>query len=125
MFFFFNAERELQERKKKKRDLRDVSFCSYHVDDLRVDGLRDDASVVGDIVQNLSEGLSLDLLALEFRRGVVEVKDDGTLPNLSQEQLLTIDVSHLYSREQIITINGSGAVSNSFVMLVSCREERR
>src|SRR5690554_5332263 len=55
----------------------------YHADNFWIYRLRDNFSVVGDIVENFGQGLSFDLLALQFRGCVIEVEHDRTLPDLS------------------------------------------
>ena len=61
-----------------------------HSDDLRVHGLREDASAGGDVVNNLVERGPLDLLALEVGHRIHEVEPDTALPQLPDEQLLLL-----------------------------------
>ena len=65
-----------------------------HSDDLRVHGLREDAPacphVHSDVVHNLVERGSLDLLPLKVGHRIHEVEPDTALSQLSDEQLLLL-----------------------------------
>ena len=53
---------------------------THHIDSLWVNSLRDDPSLVRDVLHKLIQGSSLHLLVLEVTQWVeVEVKDDTTL----------------------------------------------
>lgn len=69
---------------------------THHGDDLWVDLLRNDSSLSGDILEHLVKSLSLDALTLKVRAGVVEVEDDGALLKLSDEELGSIRLRHLW-----------------------------
>lgn len=60
---------------------------TYHLDHLGVYILGDDTALVSDVFEHLVQGLSLDLLALEVRAGVVEVEENVTLMELADEEL--------------------------------------
>ena len=60
---------------------------TYHVDDLRVYILGNNATLGCNIVEHLMQGLGLYLLASKLRAGIVKIKENGTLMKFSDEQL--------------------------------------
>ena len=79
---------------------RDTLSLTHHIDGFRIDGFREEgargirgvghASGLRDVLHQLVEGGSLDLLVLEVGEGVqVEVKDDAALSQLLNKQFLT------------------------------------
>lgn len=78
---------------------------SYHVDDLRIDGLGDDALVVvlGYELEHLVEGAALHLLPFEVGERVDdEVEQDAALAQLLDEEVLAV------GRGGVCTKNGIG-----------------
>ena len=67
-----------------------------HSDDLRVHGLREDAPAGGDVVHNLVERGSLDLLPLEVGHRIHEVEPDTALSQLSDKQLLLLVAGNIW-----------------------------
>lgn len=63
---------------------------AHHVDDLWVDLLRDDSSVLRNVFEHLVQCLSLDLLALQFRAGIVEVEHHFALLQFPYEELVAL-----------------------------------
>jgi hypothetical protein len=60
-----------------------------HANNDRVHGLGDDLTVVGDVIEELMEGQSLDFLRLHVGAGVIEIEDDIALLNLLHEEVFT------------------------------------
>lgn len=60
--------------------------CTHHTQDLRVDGVCEDALADTNELQHLSESGPFDLLATELSSGVGEVKEVTALLDLLQEQ---------------------------------------
>lgn len=63
---------------------------AHHGDDLWVDLLGDHTSLTGNVIEHLMQRLRLDLLSFELLAGIVEVKHDGALSQLANEQLWSI-----------------------------------
>lgn len=70
---------------------------AHHVDDLWVDRLGNGAPLRSDILEHLVQRLRLDLLALQLAASVVEVKDDATLLQLLDEQLVPLFLSDVWN----------------------------
>ena len=81
-----------------------------HPDDDRVHGLRDDLPVVGNIVQELMEGQSLDFLRLHIGASIVEVEYDVALLNLLHEQVLAPSGGHLVETRQLLQFAMGGDI---------------
>lgn len=64
--------------------------ATNHANDLWVYILGDDTPLGGDVLKHLVKRLGFDLLALEFRTGVVEVEQDATLVELLDEEAGTL-----------------------------------
>jgi len=75
-----------------------------HVDDSGIHGLRDDLTVLGDIIKQLMQGQTLDLLGLHVSTGVVEVKDDVALIEFLHKELLATIGWHLVKAWQLLQI---------------------
>ena len=71
------------------------NFAAHHANNLRINGLREDAPAGGDVVDDLVEGGPLDLLALEVGHGVHEVEADAALAQLPDEQVLLLRRGHI------------------------------
>jgi hypothetical protein len=65
-----------------------VGMLPHHSDDFRVDGLRQHTPARRDVVDDLVERGSLNLLSLEVGHGVHEVEADAALAQLADEQVL-------------------------------------
>jgi len=66
-----------------------------HFNNLRVDGLGENTSTCGNVVDKVVEGAALDLLALEVCHRVHEVELHAALPQLAHEQILLLHRRHI------------------------------
>ena len=60
-----------------------------------VDRLCDDVAIGGDVLNNLTQSLTLDFFALQIRKRVAKVKDDSTLMKLFDEHVLALARSNI------------------------------
>ena len=65
-------------------------MTTYHAYNLWVELLRQNTSVVGDVVKDLVQGRSFDFLCLQVAHGIGEVKGVTTLLNFSEKQLASL-----------------------------------
>lgn len=72
-----------------RRD-RAEEILGEHFDDTRIHALRDDLSVVGDVIEQLVQGQALDFLGLHISTGVIEVEDDVALIDFLHEEFLPL-----------------------------------
>lgn len=76
-----------------------------HLHHSRVHGFGDDRAVVGDVIQELVERQSLDLLRFHVRSGVVKIENDVTLIDLLHEQLLAPVGGHLVEAGKFLQLS--------------------
>lgn len=93
--------RELEKQRQFTPAVTRASKCTetHHADDLRVDALRNNSALGRDPLEHLGQRCGLDLLATNVGRGVVEVKDDGTLVELAEEEVVSLRYGDLCERE--------------------------
>ena len=77
-----------------------------HPDDLRVHSLGEDPATRSDVVHDLVEGRSLDLLPLEVRHGVHEVEANTALPQLPDEEFLLLWAGNIYKQKYFSILRG-------------------
>lgn len=75
-----------------------------HFHHARIHGLGDDRAIVGDVIQELVERQSLDLLGFHVRGGVVEIENDVTLIDLLHEQLLAPVRGHFVEAREFLQL---------------------
>lgn len=71
---------------------------AHHLHDLGIHILRDDSPLGGDVVEHLRESLRLYSFALQIRRDVAKVKDDGSLAKLLDEEVVSFMWRHIEQR---------------------------
>lgn len=72
------------------------ALVTHHVHHLWVNGLGDDAAVVGDELHHLAERRPLHLLPFQVTEGVgQEIKENAALTQLLDEELLLLGRSHI------------------------------
>jgi hypothetical protein len=65
-----------------------VSRSTHHIDYFRIDLLCDDAPLRSNILEHFVQSLSFHLLALHISTRIIEVKDDRTLVEFLDEELV-------------------------------------
>ena len=68
----------------------------YHSDNFWINSLCENAPAGGDVVHNLVERGSLDLLPLEVGHRIHEVEPDTALSQLSDKQLLLLVAGNIW-----------------------------
>lgn len=77
---------------------------TYHANHLGIDRLRDNPPRLRDVLEHLMQCLRLDLLPIQVRARVVEVKDDTALLQLLDEEFRLLLWSDLYLISSIPTM---------------------
>lgn len=65
-----------------------------HLDDLGIQGLRDDVPIIGDVVEKFMKSLTLDFLALHILRSIVEIENNVALIQFLHKEILPIGRGH-------------------------------
>jgi hypothetical protein len=75
-----------------------------HLDDERIHLLGDDLTVVGNVVEQLVQRQSLDLLGFHVTTRIVEVEDDVALVDLLHEEFFSLVRWHLVESWQLLEV---------------------
>lgn len=82
------------------------SSVTHHVNHLRVDGLGDDVTFIGDVLHHLAQRRPLDLLPFQVTQRVGgKIEQHAALSQLLDEQLLLFGRGHIWkSRRNVYTL---------------------
>lgn len=93
-----------------------------HFDNSRVHWLRNDLTVISDVVEQFVEGESLDLLGFHVTTGIIEVKNDVALVNLLHEELLASVGGNFVESRKLLQLAVSRDIESRRMLSLGCSE---